>query len=59
MDKYVGDYLHIKNWLLLNTNGEVNTTLSTMDITNPKVVALTQVETEKSNDTVIGQLLAA
>ena len=42
----------------INTNGEANTTLSTMDITSPKVVALTQVETEKSHK-VIGQLLAA
>ena len=55
----MGDYLHIKNWLLLNINGEANTTLSTTDIINPQVVALTQVETEKSNDIIACELLAA
>ena len=43
----------------ININGEANTTLSTMDITSPKVVALTQVETEKSNDIIACELLAA
>ena len=43
----------------ININGEANTTLSTMDITSPQVVALTQVETEKSNDIIACELLAA
>ena len=49
MDKYVGDILHIKNWMLFYLNGNKNVTISQLEISNPKGNASAQVETEVQN----------
>ena len=56
MDKYVINNLHIINWLLFILTGNNNVTISSLEISNPKVIALNaQVETEVQ----VSELIAA